>query len=52
MKQFHPIQAADALHAMAVLLDQFPSGVDPDFDDAEEELERQFAELRLTLNHH
>ncbi len=31
------------------LLDQFPEGCDPDFDDGLEEQEREFAELRLQL---
>ncbi|HUY88246.1 MAG TPA: hypothetical protein VMV10_05905 [Pirellulales bacterium] len=34
-------------------LDQFPDGgCDPDFDESTEELERQFAELRLTSHRH
>lgn len=36
-------------HLLA-LLDQFPTNCDPEFDNDYEELERQFAELRLTLN--
>ncbi|HZZ80808.1 MAG TPA: hypothetical protein VFE62_20060 [Gemmataceae bacterium] len=32
-------------------LDGLPPGLDPDFDNGAEELERQFAELRLTLTH-
>jgi hypothetical protein len=36
---------------LAELLDQMPAGCDPDFDDGNEELERQFAEIRLTLDH-
>lgn len=30
-------------------LDRSPGGIDPEFDDAAEELERQFAELRLAF---
>jgi hypothetical protein len=37
---------------MVALLDQFPAGCDPDFDDDSEELERQFAELRLNFPNH
>jgi hypothetical protein len=33
-------------------LEEFPAGCDPDFDVAHEELEREFAELRMTFNHH
>jgi hypothetical protein len=38
--------------ALLALVDQFAGCCDPDFDDGTEELERQFAELRLTLNNH
>lgn len=31
-------------------LDQFPGGCDPDFDDATEELERQFDEFRVSFS--
>ena len=34
------------------LADELTSGCDPDFDDPECDLAREFAELRLTLNHH
>jgi hypothetical protein len=51
MKQLHHTQATDAMYAMVGLLDQFATGVDPDFDDGQEELERQFAELRLSFDH-
>jgi hypothetical protein len=33
-------------------LEEFPAGCDPDFDSEFEELEREFAELRMTFNHH
>jgi hypothetical protein len=36
---------------LLMLLDQFPDCCDPDFDNETEELERQFAELRMALNH-
>ena len=34
---------------MLALLDQFPANCDPDFDLVTDELEREFAELRLNL---
>jgi hypothetical protein len=33
------------------LADELTSGCDPDFDDPDCDLAREFAELRLTLNH-
>ena len=45
-------QPSEELCAMAGLLDPFNGSVDPDFDDGLEELERQFAELRLAFDHH
>jgi hypothetical protein len=37
---------ADRIRA---IYDQFPDGIDPDFDTGLEELEWQLAELRMTL---
>ena len=34
------------------LTEELSAGCDPDFDASQEELEREFAELRLTLDHH
>jgi len=34
------------------LADELSSSCDPDFDDPECDLAREFAELRLTLDHH
>lgn len=39
----------DTNSRLVALLDQFPAGCDPDFDTGLEELEREFAELRLQL---
>jgi hypothetical protein len=39
-----------SIERLLSLLDQFPDCCDPDFDNDAEELERQFAELRLTFN--
>jgi hypothetical protein len=36
---------------LLALLDQFPESCDPDFDNGHEELEREFAALRLTFSH-
>jgi hypothetical protein len=47
MKQLHHIRSTDAIHVMARLADQFEASVDSDFDDGREELERQFAGIRL-----
>ncbi len=44
--------AADHLHRLLATLDDYASAcLDPDFDAGAEELERQFAELRLTFAH-
>lgn len=34
------------------LTEELSAGCDPDFDANQEELAREFAELRLTLDHH
>jgi hypothetical protein len=46
----HP-HAQDTHSRLMQLLDLMPAGCDPDFDDGSDELERQFAEIRLTLTH-
>ena len=38
------------MHALLARFDEIPAGCDPDFDSDFEELERQFAELRLTFS--
>jgi hypothetical protein len=43
---------ADHLHQLTIALQGYAdAGIDPAFDMEMEELERQFAELRLTFNH-
>jgi hypothetical protein len=51
MHTAHHSHAIDANSRLVALLDQFPAGCDADFDDGLDELERQFAELRLTFDH-
>jgi len=46
------ISGEDNIARLNAFLDQFPVGIDPDFDEAPDELERQFAEFRLTSHHH
>ena len=41
----------DTADRIRAIHDQFPDGIDPDFDGGLSELEYQLAELRLTLNH-
>lgn len=44
----HDHYGEDNIARLNVFLDQFPDGgLDPEFDDATEELERQLAEYRL-----
>lgn len=44
--------ATDNFFSLMALLDrQVEAGIDPAFDADMEELERQFAEMRLTLDH-
>ncbi len=38
-----------SLTELIALIEQFPEGCDPDFDNGYDELEREFAERRLTL---
>ncbi|MDX2059676.1 MAG: hypothetical protein SFV24_17830 [Gemmatimonadales bacterium] len=43
--------ASDSLSSLIAGIDRYPeAGIDPDFDGDPEELERQFAELRLTFD--
>jgi hypothetical protein len=39
------------LDAIRAIHDQFPDGIDPDFDGGLDELAHQIAELRMTLDH-
>jgi hypothetical protein len=49
----HLIQLPDSMHGLIESIDRFvDAGIDPAFDSDMEELERQFAELRLTNNQH
>ena len=50
MTTLHQTQSTDTISRLVALLDEFPAGCDTDFDDGQEELERQFAELRFTLS--
>ncbi|GIW86364.1 MAG: hypothetical protein KatS3mg108_0688 [Isosphaeraceae bacterium] len=44
--------SGDRLSSLTAGLDRYAeAGIDPDFDGELEELERQFAELRLTFDH-
>lgn len=45
------IRFFDIADRIRAIYDQFPDGIDPDFDGGLQELEHQFAELRFTLNH-
>ena len=52
MTTFNTSQFTDIVHRLAAAPpDYFPGICDPDFDGGLEELERQFAELRLDLAH-
>lgn len=51
MTTSHDITAEANIARLNAFLDRFPEGIDPDFDDDGEELDRQFAELRLPINH-
>jgi hypothetical protein len=45
--------AGDTFSSLIATLDRFnEAGIDPAFDAEMEEMERQFAELRLTLDQH
>jgi hypothetical protein len=51
MRTLNPY-TADYLHQLTITLQGYAdAGIDPAFDMDMEELERQFAELRLTFNH-
>ncbi len=50
MKTFNEIAFNTARSLTAMLDDYLAAGVDPAFDAEAEELERQFAELRLTFD--
>jgi hypothetical protein len=45
--------ATDSLYGLTDTLGAYTdAGIDPAFDDEMEELQRQFAELRFSCNHH
>lgn len=50
MKTSHDIHAE--AYRLASLLSDYPAGCDLEFDAEHEELERQFAELRLQFSNH
>jgi hypothetical protein len=49
MNHFDHISRISDTTALLARYDEFPAGCDADFDSDFEELERQFAELRLTF---
>jgi hypothetical protein len=49
MQTTHDINAA---YRLICQLDELDAGIDPEFDNAREELEREFAEIRLQLETH
>lgn len=52
MTTFHH-DTTDSVLSLTSTLERFAeAGIDPAFDADMEELERQFAELRLTFSHH
>ena len=50
MTTSHDIAAEDNIARLNAFLDQF-EGIDPDFDDAGDELECQLAEYRHSISH-
>ena len=45
--------AGDSISSLIATLDRYAeAGIDPAFDGDMEELDRQFAQLRLTFDHH
>ena len=42
----------ECANAILRKLDELPAGIDPDFDSGREELEFEFAALRLALENH
>jgi hypothetical protein len=52
MTMFKHAYPGDSFSGLVATLDQLAAaGIDPEFDTGLEELERQFAEHRLTFNH-
>lgn len=51
MTTFHQVRRTDTFQRLGLLLEQFPDEYDSEFDDGLEELNRQFAEFRLTFDH-
>jgi hypothetical protein len=45
------ITSYPSAYELTQLLEEYPAGCDSDFDAEHEELERQFAELRMTFDH-
>jgi hypothetical protein len=52
MSSIHYSPAALDAYSLISRFDEFPPGCDPDFDNDMQELERQFAEIRMTHEHH
>jgi hypothetical protein len=52
MNRFNDESRISDMTNIIAKLDEFPAGCDPDFDTDLEPLEREFAELRLTFDHH
>jgi len=52
MNRYDHASRNSAITTLLARLDEFPAGCDPDFDTDLDALEREFAELRLTLDHH
>ena len=50
MTTTHQAHAVHGICNLIAAFDAVPAGIDPDFDDGLQELERQFAELRLAFN--
>ena len=51
MTTLYQVPGTNTIYQLVALLNDFPVGCDPDFDEGPEELERQFAELRLAFDH-
>ena len=52
MTTYHDTRGEDNIARLSAFLDQFPGCIDPEFDEATEELDRQFAELRPAFGNH
>ena len=49
--QHYPTDINSELYRVITAIEEFDGSCDPAFDNDLDELERQFAELRLTLDH-